>query len=191
MHAVPARPLEPCGRNSGLRSTGIQVAGDEVVGGRLAQLRIDLVAGLKPTRAARVELAMGGRMDRARDIALERDALALQVWVGDGDGGKQCLRVRMRWLCRRSASAPAISMILTEVHDRDPVARCDGRAEIVGDEEVREPQPAFRSAGADSRPEPGSTGRARETGSSETRNCGPTARARAITMRCRCPPEKA
>jgi hypothetical protein len=68
------------------------------------------LAALERDRAAGVEAAAGRRIDRRGDVAAEDDApaAALGIGVGDGDRGKQCLRVGVQ----RVGVESAISTIL-------------------------------------------------------------------------------
>src|SRR5829696_4884550 len=87
--------------------------------------------------------ASRGRLDRARDVALEDDAAAgaLKVGVGLECGGEQRLRVRM---LRPSKELLARSDLddLAEVHHRDAVAQELDGGEVVADEETGEPERA-------------------------------------------------
>src|SRR6476620_798734 len=72
------------------------VAGGDVAVPVVRERRLDLLADVRRVPAARMEAASRGRVDRARDVAHEDDALPLlaQVRVGDRHRGKQRLRVR-------------------------------------------------------------------------------------------------
>ena len=115
------------------------VAGGEVAVAVVHERRLDLGADLRRVAAARVEAAAGGRVDRARHVALEHDPLALlgEVGVGHGHGREQRLgvghdRPRVELLRRRELDE------LAEVHDRDPVGDVADDAEVVRDEDVGE-----------------------------------------------------
>src|SRR5436190_1465816 len=115
------------------------VARGEVPIAVVRERRLDLHADLRHVAATRVEAAARRRVDRARDVALEDDPLALvaQVRIRDRHGGEQRLGVRhdrpvVELLCRRELDEFA------EVHHRDPVADVAHDAEVVRDEDVRE-----------------------------------------------------
>src|SRR6476646_6196581 len=119
------------------------MTGDEMTRRELAQLRRLLVRARRRAlvqRAARVEAAAGGRVERARDVALEDDAVApaLQPRVGHDGGGEERLRI---WMLRSPEQLGPRGRLddLAEVHDRDAVAEELDRREIVGDEKAREP----------------------------------------------------
>ena len=104
-----------------------QVAGDEVVAGELDQRRL-LVGrpwcGARLERAARAEAAAGRRVERARHVALEHDAVAtaLRVGVGDDSGREQRLGVGMLGPAEELGTRCELDE-LAEVHHRDPVAQ--------------------------------------------------------------------
>jgi hypothetical protein len=84
-----------------------------------------------------VEVAPGRRADRARDVALQQDALALDLGVGDRHRGEQRLgvgvaRVRVEVLRGRDLDD------LAEVHHGDARADVLDDRQVVGDEQVRE-----------------------------------------------------
>src|SRR5262249_28430030 len=96
-----------------------------------------LRAGRYAQRAARVEAAAGGRIDRARHVALKEDALAFHRGIGDRHRREERFGIRMsrvgvELLGRRDLDD------LAQVHHgyagRDVL---DDR-EVVGDEQVRE-----------------------------------------------------
>ena len=66
------------------------MAGDLMPAGSLLQLRLLRRAEWQlPNRAAAMEMTAGGRVDRVRYVALQHDALALRLRVGDRHGGEQ------------------------------------------------------------------------------------------------------
>src|SRR6266404_5723161 len=71
-------------------------AGGEVSGRLFLQRWDDRRARRVPGRmvAARMEDASGRRIRRRRNVALKNDSLLARLWIGDGNGRQQCLRVR-------------------------------------------------------------------------------------------------
>ncbi len=94
---------------------------------RAAERGAELAAGVEP--AAR------RRPDRARDVALEDDALPALLGIGDGDRRQQRLRVRVE---RRLEHRDPVGHLgdAADVHDRHPVADVLDDAHVVGDEQV-------------------------------------------------------
>ncbi len=92
-------------------------------------------------RTARVEAARGRGVRRARQIAREQDRLALALDRGVRDRHRREQRDRVRvqrvvveLLGGRDLDDPA------EVHDRDPRRDVTDDREVVGDEQVRQPE---------------------------------------------------
>ena len=111
------------------------VAGREVPAAVRDERRLLDRADLRRVAAARVEAAAGRRRDRARHVALEHDALALRVGIGDRDGREQRLGVRV--------DRPRVELLgrrelddLAQVHHGDAVRDVADDAEVVGDEDV-------------------------------------------------------
>src|SRR5882757_9015337 len=107
----------------------------------LARLRHACRAVGDGVGAAGAEDAARGRVDRARDVALEDDALALAVGVGDRHGGEQrlgigVLRAAAERVARRALHDAA------EIHDDDAVGDVLDDGEVVGDEKQRKAEPA-------------------------------------------------
>ena len=103
----------------------------------ILEQRLDLGADLLRDRAAGAEAAAGGRVDRARDVALEHDPLVLAA--------RDRLRVRREERHRVRVERPAEELLrgrqlddLAEVHHRDSVGDVADDGEVVGDEEVRQ-----------------------------------------------------
>src|SRR6266446_4268725 len=109
----------------GLRHGGgldlAQMASDVVAGEDLADLGLLLGAALEGVGAAGVEAAARGRVDRARHIAFEDDALSRRLWVGDRDGREQRLGVGVLRAGEEGALVGELDD-LAEIHDRDAVA---------------------------------------------------------------------
>ena len=108
-----------------------------VVGLDLAQGRDGLVAALNLGEAAAREAASRRRVDRARHVAFQDDALALLVRIDRGDGGEQRLSVgRQRVVVQRPLRSDLHH--LAQVHDADAVGDVLDDVEAVGDEQVGE-----------------------------------------------------
>src|SRR5260370_6340612 len=106
----------------------------------LFQRRLDLAADRKlRDRAARMEPAAFGRVDRRGDLALEQDGLAarLELGVRVRDRAQQDLGV---WMQRVVVNLSTVRDLddLAEVHDRHAVADVAHYGEVVGDEQIRE-----------------------------------------------------
>ena len=114
-----------------------EVAGHLVTGTELAQHRLLDLALLLGLPAAGVEHAAGGRVDRAGQVALQQDALALagRVGVGHRHGGQQRVGVGVQ---RLLVEAVAVGQLhdVTEVHHRDAVGDVPDDRQVVRDEDV-------------------------------------------------------
>jgi len=121
----------------GLRESGglhlAQVAGDVVAGEDLAHLRLLLRAALEGVGAAGVEAAARGRVDRARHVALQDDALARRLGVGNRDRRQERLGVGVLRAGEEGALVGELDD-LAEIHDRDAVADVLDHRKVVGDE---------------------------------------------------------
>src|SRR5581483_10438182 len=123
----------------GPRSPADRGAG-EVAGGQMAvsvrlERGLDLGADLLRERAAGAEAAAARRVDRARHVAREDDAVALPPGLGRGDRGQERLRVRVERAGEEVARGRELDD-LAEVHDRDAVGDVADDGEVVRDEEV-------------------------------------------------------
>ena len=96
-------------------------------------------AHLEGDRAPRVEPASRGRVRGARHVPRKQDPRHLQVRVGDGDRGEERPRVRVERRCEEPLRGGGLHD-LPEVHHVHPVADVEDHREVVGDEQVREPQ---------------------------------------------------
>src|SRR4029453_10008048 len=86
----------PGGRTHG-HALGVEVAGGEVAGAHLAQLRLDFATDVPDVRlTARVEAAPRRRVERARNLAAQDDLLALPLDVGIGRGDRRDQRFAVR-----------------------------------------------------------------------------------------------
>src|SRR5215217_1141493 len=121
---------------SGPRSR-VEVAGDVVAFALVGEDRVDPLADVHDVGAAGVEVAAGGRVDRARDVAAEDDPLAalLDHRVGNRHGGQESLGIGVE---RFLVEGDAVRHLddLAEVHDGDAVGDVLDDGEVVGDEEV-------------------------------------------------------
>jgi hypothetical protein len=110
----------------------IEMAGDEATFD-VAELRLLLPAARHRVRAARVEAAAGGWVQRARHLAGKDDLLAPLIGMGRQSRRKQRLGVGMLRRTGESARVPGLDY-LAQIHDRDRVAHMRDRGEVVGDE---------------------------------------------------------
>ena len=111
------------------------MTGRQVAGRVRDQRRLVRRADGGRVAAARMEVAAARRVDRARHVALEHDALALRQRIGDRHRREQRLGVRM--------DRPLVELLgrrelddLAEVHDGDAVGDVAHDAEVVRDEDV-------------------------------------------------------
>ena len=116
-----------------------EVAGDLVALADLQQRRLDLRADLLGELAAGAEPAARRRVDRARHVALEADALATTAHrrlLHVGHRGEQCLGVGV---VRAAVDRLAVTDLhdLAEVHHGDLGAEVTHDGQVVGDEEER------------------------------------------------------
>lgn len=72
-------------------------------------------------RAAGVEFAAGGGIDRARDVAAKHDPRPLALRIGDRDGRQQRLGIRMERLAEQFIPRRKLDK-RAQVHDADPGA---------------------------------------------------------------------
>ncbi len=95
------------------------------------------LAAVEHIGTARVEMATGRRLDRARHVALQHDLLALDGGVRHRHGGEQRLRVGM---LRRGEQRLLVGVFddAAEIHHGDVVADVLHHGEIVRDEQVSE-----------------------------------------------------
>src|SRR6478736_1662887 len=122
-----------------------KMAGDPVIPCQFAPVRRLLGAERLRILAAGAETATRGRIDRARDFALQHDALtaAHRRRQRPRLGRQQRLRIGMQRTLRdflRGAKLDEPS----EIHHRDALADVRNHREIVGDEHVGEPEIALQ-----------------------------------------------
>ena len=166
------------------------MAGDEVSGRGLDEAWIGrLIAEAKAHRAARVEVAAFGRMGRAGHVTGNDDAVApvSHAW------GPAPARRRAATGCRGAAGSRRVrrrspAQRSCQVHNRDAVTNVAHHAQVMGDEEVGQIQLFLQVL---EQVDDLSLNRDIQRGNrfAATMNFGSSARARAMPMRCRWPPE--
>ena len=115
-------------------------AGHEVtVAPVIHQLRVVHPAAVLRVQATRVEPAPRRRVDRAGHVPRQDNALPPQPRMRDGHRREQCFGVRVlrigeQLIGHRDLDDPA------QVHDRDPVADVLDHRQVVGDEQVGQPE---------------------------------------------------
>ena len=122
------------------------VAADQPPRRELAQHRHLVVApGLLPPRAAGVEPAAARRVRRRRQVTGQQDPLAplLDDRVGHRDGAHQRARVGVQRLLVQVVGRRLLDQ-RPEVHDADDVADVPDDGEVVGDDQVGEPEPLLQ-----------------------------------------------
>ena len=129
----------------------------------------------------------GGRRDRARqlppnrrprpsDLPQIRDRIQQQPGIRMPRPGKDRLR------------RPKLDDT-PKIHNPQPVRHMPDHRKVMADEQVRQPKPRVAGRASDSGFAPAPTHPSALVGSSHTRKSGSLASARAIEIRCRCPPE--
>src|SRR5687768_12964158 len=116
------------------------VAGGPMAGQHFYQRGVWLAeAQIETDRAARVEVAAARRIGRAGEIACDDDTLAvfLDCGIGNRDGQKQRLRIRMLRVIVQFVGRPDLDD-LAEVHHGHAVADMPDHREVVRDEQVRQ-----------------------------------------------------
>ena len=129
---------------SGLGGSGgfgfLQVAGDPMPGPDLAYRRFLCRAAVERERAARVEAAAAGRIDRARHVAVQNDRAAARRRVRHRHRRQQRARIGMA-ATAVNRSAPVRQLDdLAEIHHRDAVRQVLDDRQIVADEQQRQPE---------------------------------------------------
>ena len=180
------------GISAGLRRPTLDVqrmvAGREMAVPVIHERRLQRPADLGRVPAPGMEAAGCRRCDRAGWIAAKRDTMACSLTgVDDGHRREERLRVRV--------DGPRLELVrrrqlhdLAEVHHGDPVGDVADDGEVVGDEEVRQPELALEVLSRLRICAWIETSSA-ETGSSATISRGVVIERAAIPMRCRWPPE--
>ena len=104
------------------------------------ELRTLLAAARHAPRAAPlIETAVVGRIQRAGHAAFEDDALPPGLRVGHGYGREQRVGVGVLRSVEERVAAGDLHD-LAHIHDRHPVADVTHHGQVVGDEEVAQPQ---------------------------------------------------
>ena len=102
-----------------------------------AQRRHLVLAPLFADRATCMKRATSGRIQRTGDFAGQHDALAaaLNGRVGDGNGGDQCLSIRVQRILVETIPVRQFDNA-AQIHHRDSVANMPDGGEIMRDEQV-------------------------------------------------------
>lgn len=103
------------------------------------QLRLFLRADRLGDRAARVEAASAGRVERAGDVAFKDDAIPFASRFGDRDGRHQRLGVGVLWVGKKLVAGCHFDD-LAEVHHRHTVRDMLHDRQVVRHEEIGQPQ---------------------------------------------------
>jgi hypothetical protein len=113
------------------------MTGQAMAGGGLAQPRVFGRAARLGVRAAGVETAAGRRIERARNVALQRDTLGAQGGGGLGNRRQQRMGVGMQ---RSGVDGLFVGDLdqLTELHHRHAVADVLYDGKIMGNEQIGE-----------------------------------------------------
>ena len=101
----------------------------------LDQGRVNGLALLHDLRAARVEPAAGGRVQRRRHVAGQQDAFVFHRGVRQGVGGQQGLGVGMFGVGEQGAGGRHFREF-AQIHDGDPVGEVLHHVQVVRDEQV-------------------------------------------------------
>src|SRR6266446_8434061 len=127
----PLRPIDQPG--------SVKMAGDHVLRGDFFADRRLARALRHSMRAPRVKAAARWRIERARDLAADRQLLMSIVGVRRQRRGKKGLRVGVE---RLGAQFEAVGEFddLPEIHDGDPVADMGHRRQIMADKEIADPE---------------------------------------------------
>ena len=113
------------------------MARDPVAGGVLDELRRLFAAQFDSVGAARVEVAAGRRIRRARDLAFQYVGLFADLRIGNRHRLQQGRSVRVLGIAEQFLGLGQLDH-LADVHDRHAVGDVADDAEVVRDEEVRE-----------------------------------------------------
>lgn len=114
-----------------------EMAGRLVPMATLPQLRLCLPAEVARVRAAWVEVAAPGRIDRGRNFTLQGLVLELPMRVGDRDSIQQGFRVGMARLLVECACGSQFDNP-PKIHHRDPVADMLDDRQIMGNKQIAE-----------------------------------------------------
>jgi hypothetical protein len=116
------------------------VAGHEVTGFDFKKRRFALFTTIPVLLAPRREPASFGRIDRTDHIAFKNDLLCLMFWIRDRHRSQKGLRIGM---LGRNIESLAVGHFheFPAIHHAHPVAQEADHGQVVGDKEIREPQP--------------------------------------------------
>src|SRR5207253_8449570 len=117
-----------------------QKAGDAATREKLLEGWVITGAVVDGPRAAGMQVAAGRHVDRARDLSREEEAGPLVGRVGVEHRGQQRSAVGME-RAGEDLVGRARFHDLPQVHDGYPLADAANGREVVGDEEVGEPEP--------------------------------------------------
>src|SRR5918911_69380 len=122
----------------------VQVAGDATRGTVDGyQLRALFSAAWHRKRTARVEVAAGGRLERARHAAADYQYLVLVVGISGQGGGKERACIRVKGCCAELVRRRLLDD-LAEVHHRDAVADVRHGRQVMANEQVGNPELALQ-----------------------------------------------
>src|SRR5215813_7854639 len=110
---------------------------------RLNELRFLDPATIECIGTACVKSATWRRLDGARHVASENDALAARSRIGYRHRREQCLRVRVQRIAEEFVFRSELDNA-AEIHHRDPVADVLDDRQIVCDEKIRQPKLALQ-----------------------------------------------
>src|SRR5580704_1515788 len=117
-------------------------ASDPMARPQLAQFGAILLAPLDCDRAARVEDAARGRIDRARHFALDwpENTLRLHSRIGHRYCRQQCLGVRVQRVVEELVTNRKLDDA-AEIHDGDALAEMPNNRQVVSDEKIGQAEP--------------------------------------------------
>src|SRR4029077_12364794 len=121
------------------RPISVKMAGDHVLRGDFLPDRRLAPALRHSMRTSWVKAAARGWIERARDLAGNRQLLVPFVGTRRESRGKQRLSIRVK---RLGAQFEAVGKLddLPQIHDGNPVADVGYRRQVMADEEIADPQ---------------------------------------------------
>src|SRR5262245_33065295 len=96
-------------------------------------------------RASGMERAARRWMQGAWHLAMKNNALALEVWRGQWNGGKKRAGVGMSRICKQRFAWSDLDNA-AEMHHRNAIGDMLHHGEIVGNENIGKPKPALQIA---------------------------------------------